>query len=245
MKWLPLLCFIRNSSPSQCFGGNKGAKMQNSYLAVVLLAGLASTAHAQDLTDRPFDGFSAGFKASYSGSEAEAISGARLPATFNDARFGGGGFVGYDLQRERTVVGLIVDFDYLNLEDQYTSFNGKGDQFDYDYDVDWAATARLRAGAMFSDNTLFYLTGGGAISEISFSENVASAGLPGSTPSSSASSSDVRIGGVVGLGFEYASDNGFFARSELLHYQFGSIGAGDGKIRPEVNTINIGIGYRF
>lgn len=215
--------------------------MRLSFLAgVALLAGMG-VSNAQDLSGN-FDGFSLGVKAGFSGTRAEAVSGAQLPAEFDDSRFTGGAFAGYDMQFDRHVVGMVVDFDYLNMEDDYTSFVGKGDRYDYSYEVDWAATARLRAGAMFSDNTLLYVTGGGAISDISFSEDFQS---PVPFSSSSESSSKVRIGGVVGLGFEYAADNGFFARSELLHYQFGSIDAGDGEIRPEINTLNFGLGYRF
>ena len=215
----------------------------------LLLAGAAAvtltgTVKAQDLGAN-FDGFSIGVKGGFSGAQSEVVFSPQLSPDFDDGRFSGGAFVGYDMPFEHGVFGLVVDFDYLNLEAEETSFNGKGDQFDYDYDVDWAATARLRAGGMFSDNTLFYATGGGAISQISFSEEVVSAGQPFSSQSSSDKSEAVLIGGVVGIGFEYAAANGFFARSELLHYQFGSIEAGDSKIRPQINTINVGIGYRF
>ncbi len=141
-----------------------------------------------------------------------------------------GSFAGYDHQVSNWVFGGLVDADYVGTNDLV--FGGKVGTH---YDLDWVATARVRAGFLPSEKLLLYGTGGvalaGAQSTFMF--------IPLDSP---------RVGYVVGAGAEYRVNANWSLKGEFLHYDFGDAApAGNGiyTLRPTLNSGKIGITYRF
>ena len=195
--------------------------------SVVLFACVESSA-ADDMSNR-FAGPSIGI--TLNGTQSRPVVNGDEDA-LDDSQFYGGIYVGYDWENGNSVVGGIVDFDYVDM-----ASSGKADLTDYTYDVDWVASARMRAGFTPTPDSLLYLTGGVAAGQFS-----ATADPFFGTPSEVA---DVKLGAVAGVGFEYAWDNGLLAKTELLYYDFKSLDLGGSSISPSFYTMKLGIGYRF
>lgn len=118
----------------------------------------------------------------------------------------------------------------------------------------WFGTLRGRIGLMPSDRSLFYVTGGLAYGEIDASTTLTVA------PQASVTSnfSQVKLGWVVGAGFESALVGGWTGKIEYLHLDFGSIGSGPTQVaiwpffgtlqassRLTDDTVRVGVNYRF
>ncbi len=203
--------------------------MRALLLSSVVLFGCVESSTADDMSNR-FAGPSIGITLNGTQSQPK-INGYRADE-LDDSQFDGGIYVGYDWQNGSSVVGGIVDFDYVDM-----ASSGKADITDYTYDVDWVASARMRAGFTPTPDSLVYLTGGVAAGQFS-----ATAVPFFGTPSEA---DDIKLGAVAGVGFEYAWDNGLLAKSELLYYGFKSLDLGGSSLSPSFTTLKLGVGYRF
>lgn len=175
------------------------------------------------------------------------------PATdysFHDDGFGAGVYLGYDWQAGPYVYGVAADYDYLNLSDQErqsAAFLGKGDT--YNYDLDWAASARLRGGHLFEgDRMLVYGTAGVAFTSVDAATNYVDNG----TLEGRASTSQFKTGAVFGGGVEYAFAPNWTFKAEYLKYEFGEVAVGGSssdttriKFDPSFDQVRFGIAYRF
>ena len=169
--------------------------------------------------------------------------------SFHDDGFGAGLYAGYDWQAGPLVFGVAADYDYLGIANQERLSQpvaGKGDA--YDYDLDWAASARLRGGFLLDDNrALLYGTGGVAFASVTAS----SIALNGASVTASDSTKGVKAGTVFGGGLEYAFAPDWTFKAEYLRYHFGKVNVGDGSnttsvsFDPGFDQVRFGIAYRF
>ena len=122
------------------------------------IAALVAQAGAQET---PFDwtGYYVGVQAGYGWSHVD-IDRDGEELDLSDDGFLGGLHVGYDRQNGNFVYGLMGDFDFVEIgEDSISETVGTGKFENYNYDVDWVATARVRGGFAF-DRTLAFASGG-------------------------------------------------------------------------------------
>jgi opacity protein-like surface antigen len=213
--------------------------------ASVALAGLIAPAYADN----------ANWQGSYVGAELGAgfstpgLDGDPLASgsQFNDSAFVGGIYLGHDWQSGQFVYGGVANLDFLGFHNQTVShpdpvFGGKTDS--YQYDLDWVASARARAGYLASDQFLLYGTAGVAVTRIEASSSFS--GFGGVTD-------DVRktrVGGAFGAGVEYAFAPHWSFKTEYIQYLFGNVHVGGNgtnavSFKPSFGTLNFGIAYRF
>ncbi len=151
----------------------------------------------------------------------------------SDTGFVAGAFAGYDHQIGDFVIGGVADIDYVGTGDLV--FQGKADT---SYDMNWVATARVRAGWAPNDQLLLFGTGG-----------VAFAGVNGSLGSFGGpiAISSTETGYVLGLGAEYRFKTNWSVKGEYLHHNFGTISADgtDAVFKPRLDVFKIGLAYRF
>jgi len=143
----------------------------------------------------------------------------------NDTSFTGGIQFGYNWQINNTVVGLETDFGYLGLKASalsrslYPCCAPTSYAIDQSAKADWLWTLRPRVGVIGPYNTLLYVTGGLAVTEIKgnflFTDTFA-------TAQESASVSKTKAGWVAGLGAETAWAGPWTVRFEYLHVSFDS-----------------------
>lgn len=141
-----------------------------------------------------------------------------------------GAFAGYDHQIGNWVVGGLADVDYVGTGDLV--FGGK---VGTNYDLDWVATARVRAGFLPNDKLLLYGTGGVALAGAQSAFFFTAIDSP-------------RVGYVVGAGAEYRVNANWSVKGEFLHHNFGDAApAGNGvySLRPTLNSGKIGVACRF
>lgn len=80
--------------------------------------------------------------------------------------FVGGVHAGYDWQFGNFVVGVLADLNYMDIKDQQSGFSATPAFYTVERELDYLATARLRAGYAFSDTFLAYATGGVAYGDV-------------------------------------------------------------------------------
>jgi outer membrane immunogenic protein len=149
--------------------------------------------------------------------------------TINRGSFLGGGQLGYNLQRASWVFGIEADFDTTDARHVVV---GPGSfvfmtNNRFELEDDWQATLRARLGYAF-DRWLAYLTGGVAMARVTATGlygpgRFLGDGTPQAlqvTPSAGGSDEDVVIGGVVGVGLEYAFTNAMSLGLEYRYTQF-------------------------
>nr|WP_140767123.1 outer membrane protein [Mesorhizobium sp. B4-1-4] len=227
--------------------------MKNILLASVAVMGLCAEANAQDARYN-WSGSYVGVEGGYAGSSVRFDADfTRFQDTYHKDGFLGGLYAGHDWQFGNLVYGVVGDFDFVGLGD--TEFGdsaaftgGKGEA--YTYDVDWVATARLRAGYAATDRLLAYATGGLAAGHFQATSYSGPVFFPTSVPASTSDFSGVKFGGVLGLGAEYALADKWSLKAEYLHYIFDEIEPGPGgtagaSFRPSLDTVKFGIAYRF
>ncbi len=201
-----------------------------------------------DATDAPFrDGPFGGSGISWNtaGAPYETIG-------TDDAGISGGLEAGCDYQVDlggtAFVLGGVADFSLMNLGATGTSAISADTHTRFD--VDWAASARLRAGVAASD-ALFYVTGGYAVADI----DVSAFDRTGPTLM------DVKGGGteggwVAGGGVEWRFRPEWSVGLEYLHYDFGTVTATGAATFPSeayprfdndvtFDTIRIGLKWRM
>ncbi len=171
-----------------------------------------------------------------------------------------GGQIGYNHQFDNNLVlGVEGDFSWLFNADDSASNTGLGPVFGagavtfnngISADLDWLASARLRAGYA-AGNVMPYITGGVAMAgyEIGASSG-ASTGF-----ATSGKTDETAIGGVVGGGLEYLASENVVLRAEALYYMFddsegisgltAASGAGDKAGLDDVIVGRVGLSYKF
>lgn len=157
----------------------------------------------------------------------------------------------FDLGGTAFVLGGVVDFSVMNLGSTGTSTIKSNTHASFD--MDWAASARLRAGVAAS-SLHFYVTGGYALANVDVRVL--------STPSfPTAGVMDVTGGGtesgwVAGGGVEWRFAPKWSVGLEYLHYDFGTITATGAAISPPgafprfendatFDTVRIGLKWRM
>jgi outer membrane immunogenic protein len=137
-----------------------------------------------------------------------------------DANFTGGGQIGYNWQVQRTVFGLEADLQYFdpNLSLSAAGIATTGDSVTVTQSLraDWLATIRGRLGYAWN-NTMVFVTGGAAVSELRYSQSIVTTLGPSS---GALNVSDTKFGWTVGAGFEYAMTRNWSVKGEYLYVQF-------------------------
>jgi len=219
-----------------------------------------------------------------SGQDAALAQASGSPA-FNPRGFSGGAQIGYNWQTSNLVFGAEIDFGaFSQRQTASSSFSLPGStatsscidggvvatscagNFSTSVKADWLLTVRPRIGYAWGQ-TLAYLTGGLAVTHLSFSQsysdniNIVSGNSGGSITTSS---SQTKLGWVVGGGFEQLLAGGNWSiRAEYLYVRFDGLGA-SGRLShftPGVGTdyadfsnsldhfssniVRVGLNYRF
>lgn len=214
------------------------------------MIGLVSGASAQGAT-YSWSGSYIGVEGGYAGSSVDFDADTtNFDGNHHKDGYLGGIYAGHDWQSGTFVYGVAGDFDFVGMHDtafgdQSAFTGGKGEA--YTYDVDWVATARLRAGYTPTDQLLTYVTGGVAAGHF----QATSYDRPFFAPFGTTSNfSGVKVGGVIGVGAEYALAPNWSVKGEYLHYAFDKIEPGPGgtagaSFRPSLDTVTFGVAYRF
>lgn len=176
----------------------------------------------------------------------------------NPAGFSGGGQIGYNHQVDRWLFGIEADAGYTGLRQSRNATApfqaGSALTTTSSVGSDWMATLRPRAGYAM-DRTLFYLTGGLALTDLNFASSYADT----AGQSADAGFSKTRVGWVAGAGIEHAFTKNWSAKVEYLYADFGKqsvtapviAGAGvtNGLIAQDVDlktsTVRGGLNYHF
>jgi outer membrane immunogenic protein len=141
-----------------------------------------------------------------------------------------GGQAGCNMQSGNWVFGVEGDAHAQRWSSLFTLGAGNpvpfvaGDQFGLR--SDWQASVRGRVGYAM-DRTLFYVTGGVAFTEVqSYSNWIPAGGFPGTI----AYDRQVKFGGTVGAGIEYAWTNNFTVGVEGRYTWYGTDRFGGGSV---------------
>lgn len=155
-----------------------------------------------------------GIQAGYSFGNVETSSSPTIGAydtEYDFDHFVGGVTAGYNHQFGNWVVGGEIDASFTDAEESIDP--GIAGIEEYQSDLDWLATARLRVGYAF-DNILVYATAGGAAAE---TEDAIGITAGGATLSERRS----RKGWTAGAGFEWAFSENWSAKGEYLYVDLG------------------------
>jgi outer membrane immunogenic protein len=187
--------------------------------------------------------------------QAAAAAAPRLDA----GGFSGGGQLGYNHQIDRWLFGVEVDANYVGLSAR-NSVSGPlpvgSSRFTTTNSVttDWLVTLRPRVGYVV-DRTLFYATGGLALTDVKLSSSY----VDGTGQNEAASLSKTRAGWTAGAGIEHAFTREWSAKVEYLYSDFGKQsttgplftgpGPATGVIAHDTdfktNTLRGGLNYHF
>jgi outer membrane immunogenic protein len=220
--------------------------LPTAFLALTIAVGLAPAALAADLggaprgsvKDEPYfappvtwswNGFYYGVHAGYGWSDIDWQEGG-LNGSHDGSGGTLGGQIGYNWQTGRLVYGIEGDLSAAWID------GGTGC---CDHSVNWLASIRGRLGLAVNDNrTLLYATAGGAWADIDYN------GL--------ASFSDTHSGWVVGGGIEHMLTPHMSVRAEYLYYALddttapaGSLGVGPTNLDPNIQTLRVGLNFKF
>jgi outer membrane immunogenic protein len=181
-------------------------------------AGASWNSFHEDYTQAP-GSFPAGFAAPFA-----ATGFSRSVDLSENAKFLGGGHIGYNYQVGPWVGGIETDFKWReNGEDGPSStetFSGFHDVLKLTASESWVGTLRGRVG-WAADKWLVFATGGlayGKVNETVFQGVVNP--IPGA--STVFSNSSIQTGWTVGGGFEYAFDDWWSVGIQYLHTDLGS-----------------------
>jgi len=158
----------------------------------------------------------------------------------------GGGQIGYNYQISSFVLGAEGDASWAHLSSSNFCPNPF---FTCGHNVDFLASLRARVGFTPMDRVLIYVTGGAAFADIHHT-----ALPPGVAPFVfTGTYSSTQVGWALGGGLEYAFTNNWSAKVEYLYYGLGTSTAAPGtlsaanstRVTDNVNTVNLGVNYRF
>lgn len=185
------------------------------------------------------------------------------PSSDHGTSFVGGIQLGYSFQTSNAIFGIEADVSSLDVSDtrqrtfSHPSYPGFPFTHRQSVSADWMSTVRARLGFAYAANAYLYATGGLAVAEISHSYSFDE---PGEGFSSSARSSDAKLGWVVGAGTEFALDRNWAIRAEYLRTEFGDVRTAETQLveqQPAYNTtfrssanlvlqtFRAGLSYRF
>lgn len=151
-----------------------------------------------------------------------------------------GGQLGYNWQAPGSnwVFGLELDSAWANLEDSRTVTVG-GVTGTVASEVDYLGSFRGRVGYAW-DRTLLYVTGGLGWARQDISGSVPFPGFTATT-----SDSNVHFGYALGVGVEYALSGPWSVKAEYLYYGLGSESYFGTEVDLDVQTVKLGVNYRF
>ena len=137
--------------------------------------------------------------------------------------FTGGFEAGYNYQAGPWVWGIEADWEYFRLKNIFsatvTAASGDSYAFASSFESNWLVTVRPRIGYAF-DRFLVYATGGLAIADQTFSQNITQLNV---VFAETGSVSKTTAGWTVGAGIEYAIANHWSVKAEYLHVDPGSV----------------------
>jgi outer membrane immunogenic protein len=166
--------------------------------------------------------------------------------------FLGGGQIGYNYQFGWAVIGVQGDFSGLDVQGTTPCLEGA---FSCSGNSHWLATVTGRIGGVVGDRTLIYVKGGAAWMNTTHSLNPSTEiGFIGGT-----SADTTPVGGLLGLGVEYAFSPNWSAFIEYDYIQFqnqnvgfglNNLGFGPGStanvnIQDKLSIAKIGVNYKF
>lgn len=195
-----------------------------SALAVLAVAGFASAAQAQQLTNTTFNGPYIGIDAGYAtasvgnGSASIAPDGGAL-----------GIHGGYNWSTQGFLVGVEGDFSFLNADTRFDVAGGS-----LTSKLKWVSSIRGRVGLPIG-SALPYATAGIAFGDTSL--DITGFGKGSTT----------ETGFVYGGGVDFVVTETWTGRVEALHYDFGSTNYIPGLSSVDVNAtvVRAGISYQF
>jgi outer membrane immunogenic protein len=151
--------------------------------------------------------------------------------SFSPNSFTGGGQIGFNFQNAALVWGAEVDWQSFDLSGNLARDGlvkaGTGQSFDLtgSFNTDWLLTARARLGWLVQPQTLLYVTGGLAVTEIKVANSISDncslirvCGLPDLAGQSSSSST--KTGWALGGGVEWAYTPQWSLKAEYLYVSF-------------------------
>lgn len=157
----------------------------------------------------------------------------------------------FDLGETTVVLGGVLDFSLADVSGGGRSAISNDTQTSFD--LDWMASARVRAGVATSD-VLFYATGGVALAGIDVRAfDIQTAPTGGMMD---VSGGGTESGWVAGAGIEWRIQPNWSIGLEYLHYDFGSVTATGAAIEPsgafprfdndiDADVIRIGLKWRM
>jgi outer membrane immunogenic protein len=191
-----------------------------------------------------------GIQAGYSFGSVETSSSPTVAAydlDYDFDHFVAGVTAGYNHQFGNWVVGGEIDASFTDAEESIDPAIGGIEEFQSD--LDWLATARLRVGYAF-DNILVYATAGGAAAETEDAVELVGGGFLNERRS--------RKGWTAGAGFEWGISDNWSAKGEYLYVDLGeeTVTENGGNVFPGggPDTVDfehvyhlgrVGVNYRF
>lgn len=148
------------------------------------------------------------------------------------------GRAGFDVQRGPVVVGLVGEFGKSEITDSVTAFSTTPASYVMTREVDWEASARLRAG-LAANTTLFYATGGAGYAKInsSFTTTNAANGF-------TSVNEDMRWGVLLGGGIEQKIAQNLSFGLEYMFHSYDDddyvVTAGNSGTTPATNPFLLG-----
>jgi outer membrane immunogenic protein len=147
-----------------------------------------------------------------------------LPDSSRTNKFGYevGPHVGWNWQSRCTLWGLVADWSWSGTRSSRTHTDGQPgaalDTLDIERRLNWYGTVRAKGGVIV-DNVLIYATGGFAYASIKWSA-AATNNIAAVFVTETFSATDLRWGGVVGVGAEWAWSNNWSIGTEFLYMRF-------------------------
>ena len=258
----------------------KGACRAFAAGASLALAFFSPSAHSSDVLPLVWDGYYLGLNAGYSwgrsdagiwplpgtqiNPEATAVAEEAMTGAFNSDGFVGGVTLGVNKQTGNFVVGIEGDFNAITLDGSRTKVvDGDDEGRGHDHlSGNWLATLRVRLGYAMGQS-LLYVTGGGAFSDVSEHRILDWEFDPGFCPPREdglgrchSATGDFKAGWTIGAGFEYAISTNWSFKAEYLYTNFGREKfESESQINPDqilvhsvdldLHTLRAGMNYRF
>jgi outer membrane immunogenic protein len=174
-------------------------------------------------------------------------------SSINPSGFMGGGQIGFNWQMNSIVLGVEGSFSGADLSDS-VSCTVAGSTFTCPTKINWLATATGRIGVVVNQRLLGYVKGGAAWehAKYSLSDPLGTVFTAGST----FSSTDTRLGWLIGVGAEYAFADHWSAFVEYNYMDFGTAAESSflpapvaavvtGNITDRLNVVKGGVNFKF
>ena len=201
-------------------------------------------------------------KASISGSFSDTSDSSRWSSEQSWASPLLGGFVGYDYQFGRIVLGFEGDLNarFNDSTGSLPSVYGIVVTKNWESESTWDASLRARFGVLATDQFLFYVTGGAAFSNFRFSnaDVHSNADVYWGTRNIYGGS---RTGWTLGAGGQWAFTQNWSLRLEYRYSDYGTesgkasalfdtgkgatVGSGSHRVKIVDNRVTIGLAYKF